>query len=122
MVLAKLAGSVAHGLEHGGRRRRLVGHAKRGAGLTDGGQSGANGQLTRNKVRTTGRAARLSIIVGEPHTFGRHLVKVWRANSHHPLSVNTDISPADIITHDEYDIGLLLLRACRRTRDHHHGD
>ena len=47
MVLAELAGGVAHGLEHGGSRWRLVGHAERRTGLTDGGQSGADRQLAR---------------------------------------------------------------------------
>jgi hypothetical protein len=36
--------------------------------------------------------------------------------------IDARLHPADIITHDEEDVGfLLLLRSCRHTRHHHSG-
>jgi hypothetical protein len=122
MVLAELARRVPHGLEHGGSRRRFVGHAERGAGLADGGQPGADGQLASDEVRAPRRAARLSVIVSESHAFGRHLVQIGRPNGHHALIVNADVGPADVVAHDEDDVGPLLLLCGRRRARRCHGN
>ncbi len=71
VVLAELAGGVAHGLEHRGDGRRLRRHADGGAGLADGGQAGADRQLAGDEVGPARRAARLGVVVGEPHALRR---------------------------------------------------
>src|SRR5262249_14853000 len=60
-------------------------------------------------------------IVGEPHAFRRQLVEVRRPAGHDALVVDADIGPADVVTHDEDDIGPLLLRGRWRADDRHGG-
>ena len=47
VILAELPGGITHCLESCGDRRRFGRHADLSAGLTDGGQSGADGQFAR---------------------------------------------------------------------------
>jgi hypothetical protein len=61
VVFAELAGGVAHGLEHGGDCRRLVGHSERAAGLANGSEASADRQFTGDEVRATRRTARLCV-------------------------------------------------------------
>ena len=60
------------------------------------------------KFAATGGATRLGVIVGKPHAFGGHFVEVRRPNGHHALIVDTDIGPADVVSHDEDDVGFLV--------------
>ena len=112
VVLPELAGRVAHGLERCGDGRRLRGHADRRAGLADGGHPRADWQLAGDEVRPPRRAARLGVVVGEAHPLGREPVEVGCPPPHDALVVGADIEPADVVTHDHDDIGLLLGR-CR---------
>ena len=73
MVLAELPGGVAHRLQRGGDGRRLCGHADVGAGLTDGGQAGADRQLAGDEIGAARGAARLRVVVGEQHALGASL-------------------------------------------------
>ena len=50
MILAKLAGGVAHRLQDRGRGHRFGGKPDLGAGLADGGQAGTNRQLSSETV------------------------------------------------------------------------
>src|SRR5271157_10301 len=110
MVLAELAGFVPQRLQRGGDRRRLVGHADRGAGLADRGQAGADRQFAGDEVGASGGAARLRVIVGEAHALAREVVQVRRCRIHEALVVGPYIAPANIVAHDDDDIGFLLLR------------
>ena len=107
VVLAELAGGVAHGLERRGHRHSLRGDAGRRARLTDRGHAGANRQLTGDEVRATRGAARLRVVVGEPHSLGGQLVQIRRTTGHHALVVGTDVKPADVVAHDDDDVRLL---------------
>ena len=114
MVLAELAGGVAHRLERRGDGRRLGRHADRRAGLADGGQAGADRQLAGDEVGATGRAARLGVVVGEAHALGGKLVEVRRLPGHDALVVGADIEPADVVAHDDDDVRWFGGRLCRR--------
>ena len=108
VVLAELAGGVAHRLERGRDRRRLVRNADRGARLADRRQAGADRELAGDEVRAPGGAARLGVVVGEQHPFGGQLVEVRRPAGHDAAVVGADVEPADVVTHDEEDVRLLL--------------
>ena len=107
MVLAELAGGVAHGLERGGNGRRLRRQADIGASLTDRGHAGANGKFASDEIGTSRCAARFGIVIGEAHALRRQPVKVRRLARHDALMIGADIEPADVVAHDEEDIGLL---------------
>ena len=79
-----------------------------GAGLADGGQPGADGQLAGDEVGAARRAARLGVVVGEPHAFGGEPVEVRGPAGHDALVVGADVEPADVVAHDEEDVRLLL--------------
>jgi hypothetical protein len=91
-------------------RRPLGGHADIGAGLADGGQTGAKRQFAGDEIGAAGGAAWFSIIVGEPHALGRQLIEVRRLAGHHPLVVGADVEPADVVAHDKNYVGLCRLR------------
>ena len=116
VVLAELAGGVAHRLQRRGDRRRLGRHADRRAGLADGRHAGADRELAGDEVRAARRAARLGVVVGEPHALGREPVEVRRPAGHDALVVGADVEPADVVAHDEDDVRLLLLRCGGRGR------
>ena len=112
VVLAELAGGVAHRLERGGDGHGLRRQAGGGAGLADGGHAGADRQLAGDEVRAARRAARLGVVVGEQHALGGDLVEVRRAARHHAAVVGADVPHADVVAHDDDDVRLLL-RGCR---------
>ena len=74
--------------------------------LTDGGHAGADRQLAGDELRPPRRAARLGVVIGEQHTFGGKLVDVRRPPGHHAAVVSADVPHADIVTHDDDDVGL----------------
>ena len=123
MVLAELPGGVALRLERGGERAGLRRHADIGAGLADGRQAGAERNLAGDEVGAARRATGFGVVVGEPHAFGGQLVEVRRLAGHDALVIGADVEPADIVAHDDEDVGpaLLLLcgcwNACHRHRD-----
>ena len=110
VVLAELAGGVALRFERGGDGAGLGRHAGLGARLADRGHAGADGQFARDEVRATRRATRLGVVVGEQHAFLGQLVEVRRPPGHHAAMVGADVPHADVIAHDEEDVGFLALR------------
>ena len=110
VVLAELAGRIAHRLEHRRDGRRLVRQADRRAGLADRGHAGADRQFAGDEVRAARRATRLGIVVGEPHALGGEPVEVRRPARHHALVVGADVEPADVVAHDDDHVRPLLLR------------
>ena len=108
VVLAELAGGVAQSFERGGNRYGLRGYADGCAGLTDRGHAGADRQLAGDEVGAACRAARLGVVIGEQHALGGELVEVRRAARHHAAVVGADVPHADVVAHDDDDVGLLL--------------
>src|SRR5262249_30657256 len=95
-------------------RYGLIRNADIGASLTHRGQSGADRQFTGDKVGATSRAAGFGIVVGEHHALGRQLIEVWGLSRHHSAVVSADVEPADIVAHDDEDVGSSLLLLLRR--------
>src|SRR5262249_20870216 len=64
------------------------------------------------EICATRRAARLGVIVGEQHAFRRQAVEVRRLPRHDSAMIGADVEPADVVAHDDENVGrpLLLLR------------
>ena len=107
VVLAELPGGVALRLQRGGDGDGLGRHADVGAGLADGGHAGADRQLAGDEVGAARGAARLGVVVGEHHALGGQLVEVRRLAGHDAAVVGADVEPADVVAHDDEDVGLL---------------
>src|SRR5215831_6853382 len=119
MILAELAGGVPHCLQRGCDGWGLVGHADGSSGLPHRGQTSSDRQFSRDKVGTARGAAWFRVIVGEAHALGREPVEVRGRRVHNSLVVSSDVEPANIVTHDHDDVGLLwLLRYYWRARRH----
>ena len=84
-----------------------AGSADRRAGLADRGHAGADRQLPGDEVRATRRATRLGIVVREQHAFLGDLVEVRRPARHHAAMIGADIPHADVVAHDDDDVGFL---------------
>ena len=118
VVLAELPGFIAHRLEGSGERDSLSREAHVGSGLPHSRQARADRQFAGNEVRPTRRAARLSVVVGEAHALRSQFVEVRRLAGHDALVVGANVEPADIVAHDDKDIGLLGCRlGLRRKRE-----
>ncbi len=118
MVLAELAGGVALALSAVAIVQASRRDADLGARLADRGHAGADGQLAHDEVRPTRRAAGLGVVVGEQHALLGHLVEVRRPPGHHAAVVGADVPHADVVAHDDEDVGLstrdrLILRCGR---------
>src|SRR5215813_11119185 len=74
------------------------------------------------------RAALLSVVVGEHRAFLADAVDVGCLADHQAAVVDARLHPADVVAHDEEDVGLclllllLLLRGRRHARHHTDGD
>ena len=110
VILAELAGGVALRFERGGNRAGFRRDAGLGARLADRGHARADGQLAHDEVRPARRAARLGVIVGEQHAFLGHLIEGGRSAGHHAAMVCANVPHADVIAHDEEDVGFLVRR------------
>ena len=109
VVLAELAGVVAEVMQELGEGRRAgpeVGGAarelRRDHAGPERGHAGEEGVTTR-------RAALLGVVGHELRTFIADAVDVRRLANHQSLVVDARLHPADVIAHDEQDVGLLLL-------------
>ena len=114
MVLAELPRRVPHRLQRRGDGRGLRRQPDIGARLADGRHPGADRQLAGDELRAPRRAARLGVVIREPHALGRKLVEIWRLAGHDPLMVGANIEPADVVAHDEQDVRLSRLLGKRR--------
>jgi len=67
------------------------------------------------------RAALFGVVVHEDRALLADPVDVGRFSHHQATMINPRLHPADVVAHDEEDVGLLLLRGCRQAA-HHHGN
>ena len=65
------------------------------------------------KARAPGRATRLGVVVHEHAAFVGDPVNVGRFADHQAAVITTRLHPADVIAHDEQDVGFLVLRLGR---------
>src|SRR5205823_3182599 len=107
VILAELAAHVAVRLEQFGDRRVLRLDSQRRSRQADLGQAGADRRLTHDERRAPGRAALLSVPVGEACAFPGDAVDVRRPVSHDAAVVAARVEPADVIAPDDEDVRLL---------------
>ena len=107
MVLAELAGGVAHRLQDRGDGRHLRGQPDWRTCLADGRQPGADRELAGDEVGPAGGAARLGVVVGEEHALRGEPIEVRRPAGHDAAVIGADVEPADVVSHDEDDVRLL---------------
>src|SRR5829696_10487082 len=69
-----------------------------------------------------GGAGLLAVVVGEDRALVGDAVEVGRAIAHLAAVVGADVPVADIIAHDDDDVGLLLRLLGRNGRDHGGGE
>src|SRR6516225_9918754 len=110
MVLAELPGGIAEGLEHVGDGGVIGAEPKRGGRQADLGEAGADRGLAGDKRGASSRATLLGIPVGKQRPLLCDPIDIGRAVSHHAEVVGAYIRPANVIAHDEKDIGLLVAR------------
>src|SRR3954467_6873873 len=70
-----------------------------------------------------GSAALLGVIVHEDRTFVSDAIDVGRLTDHQAAVIDARLHDADVVAHDEQDVGLLfLLRGRRQARRRYRGD
>ena len=111
VVLAELAGSVAERFHDIRDRRVERAEAKLRAGQTDFGEAGADRRLAGDEGGASGGATLLAVPVGEDRALLADAVDIGRAVAHNSHVVGADVVPADIVAHDEQDVGLAARRA-----------
>jgi hypothetical protein len=122
MVLAELTGVVAKVEQELGDGRRAGPQIGRAAGQLRRDHARAQRVHAGEEGVAPRSAALLGVIVHEPGAFLADAVYVGRFADHQSLMVDARLHPADVVAHDEEDIGLLwLLRGCRQAR-RDHGD
>ena len=105
VVLAELPGGVALRLQRGGNRAGLSRHTDIGAGLANGSKTRAQRDLAGDEGSAARRATGLGIVVREQHALAGQLVEVGGLARHHAPVVGADVEPADIVAHDEENVG-----------------
>jgi hypothetical protein len=116
MVLAELSGCVALRLEQLGNGRVLVRQPLLCARQADLQQPGAQRGLAGDEGGAAGGAGLLAVVVGEDCALVGDAVDVGRAIAHHAAVVGADVPVADVVAHDDEDVGLLLWLLRRRGR------
>ena len=114
MVLAELAGVVAEIEQELGKMRRSGPYIGRAAGKFRQDHADADRLHAGDEGRSPGSATLLGVIVHELGTFIADAIDVGRLADHQPLMVDAGLHPADVIAHDEQDVGLLSLLSSRR--------
>jgi hypothetical protein len=118
VVLAKLAGVVTEIEQELGERRGAGSQIGRAAWQLRRDHAGAQRVHASEEGVAPGGAALHGDVVHELRAFLADAVDVGGFPDHQTLMVNARLHPADVVAHDEEDIGLLLLlRGCWHTRD-----
>src|SRR6266516_6538511 len=113
MVLAELAGAVAQIVEERGESGRPGPQVGRAARELRRDHARAQRIHAREEGIAPGRATLLSVVGHHDRAFFRNPVNVWRFPDHQAAMIAARLHPADVIAHDEQDIGFLVLRLCR---------
>ena len=109
MVLAELAGAVAEIVQELGHRRRAGPQVARAARQLRRDHAGAQGMHAGEEGVAPGGAALLGIVVGEHRPLLADPVDVGRLADHQAAMVDRGLHLADVVAHDEQDVGLLRL-------------
>ena len=119
VVLAELAGGVAQGLQEFGQGRVLLAEAQVGARQPYLGEAGADRHLPGDEGGPPSGAGLLAVIIGETHALSRNAVDVGRLVAHHGAAVVAEVPVADVIAHDDQNVGLVLRPSAGRGKHHH---
>ena len=122
MVLAELAGVVAEIAQEPGERRRAGPQIGRAARQLRRDHARAQRMHAGEEGVAPRSAALLGVVMHEPRAFLPDPIDVGGFPHHQSLVVDAWLHPADIVAHDEEDVGLLLLLRSRRDARHHCGD
>src|SRR5260221_13693832 len=106
MVVTELAGCVALVFESGRNGACFPRDASFGTCLAGRGHAGADGQFAGDEVGPTRCTTRFGVIVGEQHAFLGDFVEVRRLACHQAAVISADVPHADIVAHDDDDVGL----------------
>ena len=114
VVLAELAGVVAEIEQELGERRRAGPQIGRAAGQLRRDHARAQRIHAGEEGVAPGRAALLGVVVHELGALLSDAVDVGRLADHQPSMVDARLHPADVVAHDEEDVGFLA--GCLRCR------
>ncbi len=107
MILAELASVVAEVEQEFGNRRRTGPQPGRAAGQLRRNHAGAQRMHAGEEGVAPGGAALLGIVRHEDRAFIADAVDVGRLADHQPAMIDARLHDADVVTHDEQDVGLL---------------
>ena len=113
VVLAELAGGVAEIEQELGERRGAGSQIGRAAGQLRRDHAGTQRIHAGEEGIAPGRAALHGDIVHEHCAFLPDAVDVGRFPDHQAAMVDARLHPADVVAHDEEDVGLAGLSQCR---------
>ena len=117
MVLAELAGVVAEIEQDLGDRRGAGTQVGRAARQLRRDHAGAQRMHAGEEGIPPRRAALLGVVVREQRTFLADAIDVGRLADHQAAMVDARLHNADVVTHDEEDVGFLRrLLLCHRRR------
>ena len=123
VVLAELAGVVAEIEQELGERRRAGPQVGRAARQLRRDHAGAHRIHAGEEGIAPGGAALHGDVVHEDRAFVADAVDVGRLPDHQAAVIDARLHPADVVAHDEEDVGLLLLlRGRRHARRRYRGD
>ena len=107
VVLAELAGRIAEILHELPNRGILEAQTERRAWRADLGEAGSDWRLASNKGGASGSATLLPIEIGKHRAFLGDAIDVRRLVTHDAVVVATGIEPANVVGHDEENVGLV---------------
>ena len=110
VVLAELPGGVTLLLQQVGNRRGPIRQRRGRCRACRSSAAGAERVLTQDEGRPPGGATLLGVGVREHRPFAGDPIDVRRLVPHDPMVVGTDVVDADVVTPDDEDVRLLLLR------------
>ena len=110
MVLAELAGRVAEIEQELGERRRAGSQVGRAARQLRRDHARAQRVHAGEEGVAPGRAALLGVVRLEERAFVRDAIDVGCFADHQAAVIEARLHPADVVAHDEQDVGFLVLR------------
>src|SRR5262245_22846525 len=113
MILAELSGRITLRLQGGSDRAGLCGDADIRTGLAHGRKTGSEWNLASDEICLACCAARLGIVIGEPHLLAGKTIEVRCLAGHDVLVVSADVEPTYVVAHDKKNVW--LLRSLRET-------
>ena len=112
VVLAELAGVVAEIEQELGERRRAGPQVGRAAGQLRRDHAGAQRMHAGEEGVAPGRAALLGVVGHEHRAFIADAVDVGRFADHQAAVIDARLHPADVVAHDEENVGFGVLGHC----------